>query len=104
MRCSSIAALILAASSQASLAASPIEQGRALIEANCARCHAIGLEGASPFSPAPPFRTLGRRYPLADLEEALAEGIVTAHPAMPEFTFEPDQIAAIIAYMQSIQK
>jgi mono/diheme cytochrome c family protein len=102
MRSLSIA-LILAVSAQPALAATLVEQGRALVEANCARCHAIGKEGASPFAPAPPFRTLGRRYPLTDLEEALAEGIVTAHPAMPEFTFEPDEIDAIIAYLQSVQ-
>jgi mono/diheme cytochrome c family protein len=80
-----------------------IEKGRVLVEQNCARCHATGAEGASPFAPAPPFRELGRRYPIADLEEALAEGILTGHPAMPEFSFEPDEIAGIIAYLQSIQ-
>jgi hypothetical protein len=35
------------------------------------------------------------------LEEALAEGIVTGHPDMPEFMASPDQINAIIAYIAS---
>jgi mono/diheme cytochrome c family protein len=67
------------------------------------RCHSIDATGASPFEPAPPFRTLGARYPLDNLEEALAEGILGGHPAMPEFVFEPEQIDAIIAYMKSLQ-
>jgi mono/diheme cytochrome c family protein len=104
VRRSCAAAVVLAVCSQPSLAADAVERGRAIVEANCARCHAVGKEGASPFSPAPPFRTLGRRYPISDLEEALAEGIVTAHPAMPEFTFEPDEIDAILTYLRSIQE
>jgi mono/diheme cytochrome c family protein len=84
--------------------ADEIALGRSLLDQNCARCHAIGSTGNSPFEPAPPFRTLADRYPPEDLEEALAEGIVSGHPAMPEFVFEPDQIAAIIAYLKSLQK
>ena len=80
-----------------------IEMGKALLEESCARCHSIEQMGASPFEPAPPFRTLGARYPLENLEEALAEGILGGHPAMPEFIFEPDQIDAIIAYLKSLQ-
>jgi len=44
-----------------------------------------------------------RNYPVSDLEEALAEGILSGHPAMPEFAFEPDEIDAIIAYLESLQ-
>jgi cytochrome c len=80
------------------------EHGRILLEENCSRCHAIGISGASQFVPAPPFRTLEERYPLENLEEALAEGIVSGHPAMPEFAFDPDQIGAIIAYLKSLHR
>jgi mono/diheme cytochrome c family protein len=52
---------------------------------------------------APPFRTLSERYPVTALEEAFAEGILVGHPAMPEFRFEPHEIDAIIAYLQSVQ-
>ena len=38
---------------------------------------------------APPFRLLPQRYPVEHLAEALAEGIVTGHPAMPQFKFHP---------------
>jgi mono/diheme cytochrome c family protein len=85
-------------------ALSPAEQrGRVLLRANCARCHAIGKAGPSPLKVAPPFRTLHSRYPVEDLEEPLAEGIITRHPAMPEFSFDSGQVADIIAYFKSLE-
>jgi mono/diheme cytochrome c family protein len=104
MRCLAIAAALFAASELPAVAAGAVDRGRAIVEVNCARCHAIGADGTSPFAPAPPFRELGRRYKISDLEEALAEGIVTAHPAMPEFAFEPDEIDAVVAYIKSVQR
>ena len=79
-----------------------VERGRALAQANCARCHAIGRSGDSPLAKAPPFRTLHRRYPVEALAEALAEGIKVAHP-MPEFRLEPGQIDDLIAYIKSLE-
>ena len=52
---------------------------------------------------APPFRTLHSRYPVESLEESLAEGIVTGHPAMPEFQFDPEQVGDVIAYLKSLE-
>ena len=68
----------------------------------CASCHAIGLTGASPMGLAPPFRDLSQRYPIDTLAEALAEGIVTGHPAMPRFTFHPREIDALLTYIDSL--
>jgi mono/diheme cytochrome c family protein len=79
-------------------------RGQAIVEQNCAGCHAVGKQGVSPLPAAPPFRTLGQRYPLVNLEEALAEGIVTGHPDMPPFAFEPDEVSALIDYLESIQE
>ncbi len=87
--------------SHPALAQSPAEQGRAIAEQQCARCHAIGREGESPMHQAPPFRDIVKRYPAEQLGEALAEGIVTGHPAMPEFTFRPAEIDALIAYLKT---
>jgi cytochrome c len=84
--------------------AQSVHRGKAYAQANCARCHAIGPTGESPFKPAPPFRTLRLRYPVETLEEALGEGIVTGHPAMPEFRMEPDQIADFIAFLKSLER
>jgi mono/diheme cytochrome c family protein len=97
------ALLLIVGFADAVFAAEPIERGRALLEENCSGCHATGPEGDSPLSAAPPFRTLGANYPVADLAEALAEGIVTGHPDMPEFVFEPEDIDAIVVYLDSLQ-
>ena len=78
-------ALLLAAAMPALAQDELVAQGHALAEEKCARCHAIGPEGESTLPIAPAFRTLSERYPVDDLEEALAEGIVSGHPAMPEF-------------------
>src|SRR4029079_13732399 len=71
---------------------------------NCSRCHAIGKEGNSPHPEAPRFRTLSSRYPIEDLSESLAEGIVSGHPDMPIFVFSPADVEAIIEYLNSIQE
>ncbi len=84
--------------------AANVTQGRRLAQANCARCHSIDKTGRSPLAIAPPFRTLHDRYPVEDLEEPLAEGIMTGHPSMPEFRFEPDQIADFIAFLKTLEK
>jgi len=78
------------------------DDGFALLDAGCARCHSISKTGASPLEGAPPFRTLSRKYPLENLSEALAEGIMTGHPDMPQFAFKPNEIDAILAYLQQI--
>ena len=62
------------------------------------------VHGALLLPIAPPFRTLHERYPVDDLEEPLAEGIVTGHPTMPEFRFDPGQVGDIIAYLKSLER
>ena len=79
-------------------------RGKELLDARCAHCHAIARTGESPHSAAPPFRTLSRKYPIDELAELLAEGLSVGHPDMPEFVFEPDDITAILAYLNSIQE
>jgi cytochrome c len=79
-------------------------RGGALVTRDCARCHAVGRTGPSTHPEAPPFRTLGKRYPIESLEEALGEGIISGHPDMPEFRFESEDVGAIIAYLKSIQE
>lgn len=82
---------------------SKIRRGETLLGRDCARCHAIGRSGDSRMSEAPAFRTLGQRYPIESLEEALGEGIISGHPAMPELMFDGEDVGAIIAYLKSIQ-
>ena len=90
---------------QCAEALSPAAQrGSMLVRANCARCHATDKVSPSPLAIAPLFRTLHLRYPVEQLEEPLAEGIVTAHPTMPEFKFDPGQVGDIIAYLKSLEQ
>jgi cytochrome c len=98
------AALIMAGTVAASAAEKGLaDKGEVLVKENCSRCHAIGKEGDSPHKEAPPFRTLSKHYPIEDLSESLAEGIVSGHPDMPIFVFSPHDVEAIIEYLQSIQ-
>ncbi|WP_363350152.1 cytochrome c [Methylocystis echinoides] len=85
---------------------SALKQGEAIAKNNCGACHAVGRRGASPNPKSPPFRSLARRYPLANLEEALGEGIVVGHEGldMPQFRFETGEVEALLAYLASIQK
>jgi mono/diheme cytochrome c family protein len=78
--------------------------GQRLAEQRCASCHAVGPTGASPRRNAPPFRDLHRRYPVDQLAESLAEGIVTGHPDMPAFTFDRQEIEDFLAYLRSLER
>ena len=82
--------------------ADPITDGHVLVDEYCSDCHAVGATGDSPLAIAPRFRELHLRYDVEDLSESLVEGIVTAHPEMPEFEFDPEQAAAIVAYLKSL--
>ena len=80
------------------------QKGFIFARTHCAQCHAIDKFGESPLKIAPPFRTLHRKYPVENLEEALAEGISTGHPTMPEFRLEVDQIADFIAFLKTLER
>lgn len=80
-----------------------VAEGRAMAQMYCTDCHAIDTTGESPYPTAPRFRDLHLRYNVEHLAEALVEGIVTAHPEMPQFEFDPDQAMAIIAYLKSLE-
>ena len=80
-----------------------VQRGRVFAQTNCAMCHAVGRIGDSPLAIAPPFRTLHTRYRVDDLAEALAEGIVTGHPSMPQFQLDAAQIGDLIAYLKTLE-
>jgi cytochrome c len=79
------------------------QRGLTIARTYCARCHSIDRVTASPLAIAPPFRNLHKKYPVENLEEALAEGISTGHPTMPEFRFDPGQITDFIAFLKSLE-
>ena len=86
-----------------SLDIASIARGAAFTQAKCSGCHAMGASGESAMRAAPPLHDLGRRYPVDQLAEAFAEGVVTAHPAMPEFVLTEAENRDLIAYLSSIQ-
>lgn len=69
----------------------------------CSGCHATARSGSSPHPDAIPFRNLSSLYPVYAIEEALAEGIAVGHPDMPPFQMDPDEIEALLRYIESIQ-
>jgi mono/diheme cytochrome c family protein len=96
---------LLASSAAAQPALEPAAQrGLTLARTHCARCHSIDRVTASPLAIAPPFRTLHQKYPVENLEEALAEGISTGHPTMPEFRFDPGQASDLIAFLKTLER
>lgn len=80
-----------------------VQFGRQIAEANCASCHAITADDASQHPEAPPLRELSARYPIDALEEAFVEGIYVGHPDMPQFEASPEQVTALLAYLDTIQ-
>lgn len=102
MRALIVVALTVAGPTSPALAANAI-QGRNLAKLYCARCHAIDKVSPSPLRIAPPFRDLHLMYPVETLEESLAEGIMTGHPTMPQFRFDPDQISDFILFLKSLE-
>lgn len=94
----------LCASDAALAQLSPAAQrGLTYVRVHCAECHSIDRMGDSPLVIAPPLRTLRLKYPIESLRQRLSEGIIAAHPTMPQFRLEPDQIADVVAYLESLE-
>lgn len=99
-----LGALLAAPVVSAAAEAPSAQRGGEIVRRHCGGCHAAGTQGASRHPAAPPLRELHRRYEPEVLAEALAEGILTGHPMMPEFRFEPRDIRSIILYLNEIQE
>ncbi len=80
------------------------DRGGILVRQKCAGCHSVERAGDSPMPAAPPFRSMGVLYPVRDLQEAFAEGVVTAHPSMLAFELQSTEIADLIAYLESVSR
>jgi len=68
----------------------------------CGGCHAIGMTDSSRNPAAPPLRDMFKRYPVYALDDAFARGLEVGHRDMPRFVLSPDERAAIIAYLDSL--
>lgn len=93
----------IAASNPAFADVQSIRRGKAFAQANCSYCHSIDRSTRSPRRAAPPFRTLHKQYPVETLEDALAEGMSTGHPRMPEFRLDSGQVADFIGFLKSLE-
>jgi mono/diheme cytochrome c family protein len=71
------------------------EDGKALLERNCGRCHALSEAATSPLSGAPNLWTTLRSYPDEQLEFELSEGIGSRHSKMPQIQFSSEEISSI---------
>jgi mono/diheme cytochrome c family protein len=103
MRRALLACALLALAAPALAQSGRAQRGETFARTMCAGCHAIGRTGESPLPIAPPFRTLHTRYPVESLAESLAEGIVTGHPTMPEFTLDAAQVNDLLAYLKGLE-
>ena len=104
MRSIVVMAIVTLVATQSAFALNPeAQRGLVFAQTNCSICHAVGAAGGSPLPLAPPFRTLHESYPVENLAEALAEGIVTGHPNMPQFQLDIAQIRDLIAYLKSLE-
>lgn len=74
-------------------------RGQIIADTYCSDCHATGGSGASPVAEAPPMRSFKTLWPVENLAEALAEGIMVGHPGMPEIAMTPSEIDAFLAYL-----
>jgi cytochrome c len=104
VRAAILLGLTVAAVPPCSAQSPAVQRGLTFIRTHCSSCHSIDKVSPSPLRAAPPFRTLHTKYPVESLEEALAEGIVTGHPSMPEFQLDPGQVADVIAYLKSLER
>jgi cytochrome c len=88
-------------------AQSPLLQSQAagleLAKRNCAQCHAIAATGDSPLKGAPKFRDFSENIDMDQLANALRNGLLTHHPAMPELRLSPREIEQLGAYLRDVQ-
>jgi cytochrome c len=79
--------------------AEEVSDGKALLAANCGRCHAVDPSAKSPRPQAPNLAIVLQSYPAERLQSELAEGISPKHPDMPQVRFSPSEIASIYYYL-----
>jgi mono/diheme cytochrome c family protein len=85
---------------QAELESPAARRGWIFVRAHCAHCHAIDRSSASAPATARPLHALQIRYPVADLQRPLAEGI---HATMPAFRLTASQLTDVMAYLKTLR-
>jgi mono/diheme cytochrome c family protein len=75
------------------------DDGQALLEKRCGRCHAVSAGAKSRLETAPNLWDTLRSFSSDRLEFDLAEGIGSRHPAMPQIQFTSEEIASVQTYL-----
>jgi mono/diheme cytochrome c family protein len=73
--------------------------GKAILERNCGRCHAVIAGAESPLKEAPNLWIVLGSYPGERLEVELGEGKGSRHREMPQIQFSDEEIASIYYYL-----
>lgn len=85
-----------------------VTRGQAIAEQSCLKCHTrfAGDPLPDPAIKAPALASFGQRWPLENLEEALAEGISVSHDnaIMPETALDPESIADLLTYLEALTR
>ena len=92
----------LSAAASAATSGQLRSRGKALLQENCGRCHAIGATGRSPLEQAQPMRTIYARFAPRELQAELREGMVSRHRDMPQIDFSNEDVDAILAYLYAL--
>lgn len=86
-----------------SVQSAAVSRGHTIAVRTCGGCHATGAFGPSPRAGVPPFRDIVARRSLDDIEAAMAQGLVTTHPAMLPFAFRAGEIDDMIAHLDALR-
>jgi mono/diheme cytochrome c family protein len=78
-----------------------VTQGRHIARRVCAACHSVEAGGKSPAPKAPPFASREMRH-TAGLEGRLSRLTSEGHYDMPPQNLSPDQVRALLAYIESL--
>lgn len=81
-----------------------IENGREIVEMQCAFCHAVRPGTASPRADAPSLTMVLEDYDPDALADDFREGIHVGHPDMPDFNLGPIGTDSVLAYLVSIRE
>jgi len=79
-------------------------EGRAFAQANCGSCHAVD-DGVSPNPNAPSLRRAAHQLPDWMIAGSFERGVQVGHTTkMPVFVFEDEDIANLLAYLETLKE
>jgi mono/diheme cytochrome c family protein len=98
-----LAAALLALSSEALAQEADIEAGAAYAKTVCAACHAVlPNEQVSPLPQAPTFQSVADTPGMTEM--ALTVWLQSSHPTMPNIVLAPDDMRNVVAYIRSLDR